>query len=213
MRQGNTIFPVNCCSVMCRLLTLILSLPFFCLAVSGCITTEPSAKREELAQMRSTLGEENIKIKDDIYSLQGALDELEYQINTLSEKQDQQAGEINNSINDLRREIKNKLAHAESRLQAVEKKQGQNRKDLENRLNIVIQEVTRENKELRRYIERFRTTVSGTTEEGYYIVANGDTLSHISQVFGVSVKSVMEANGITNPHSIRSGQKLSIPEK
>lgn len=176
-----------------------------------------SAKRDELAQVRSTLGEENIRIKDEIYSLRGTLDELEYQINTLSEKQAQQSYEINDSINTLRqetqRDIKNSLADFESRLLTVEKKQDQNKKDLEKQLNIVVQEVTRENKELRRYIERFGKAVSGATDEGYYIIAEGDTLSHISQLFGVSVKSIMEANGISDPNAIRSGQKLFIPEK
>lgn len=52
-------------------------------------------------------------------------------------------------------------------------------------------------------------TVSGDT----YVVAAGDSLSKIAARFGVKTADLAAANSITNPNSIRVGQKLVVPKK
>ncbi|MGQ9572436.1 MAG: LysM peptidoglycan-binding domain-containing protein [Dehalococcoidia bacterium] len=47
--------------------------------------------------------------------------------------------------------------------------------------------------------------------EGVYIVQEGDYPSSIAERFGISVEALMEANGITDPTSLRVGQELIIP--
>ncbi|MCK4412306.1 MAG: LysM peptidoglycan-binding domain-containing protein [Candidatus Eisenbacteria sp.] len=44
-----------------------------------------------------------------------------------------------------------------------------------------------------------------------HIIARGETLSEIARHYGVRVRDVQAANGITNPHRIRLGQSLVIP--
>lgn len=44
-----------------------------------------------------------------------------------------------------------------------------------------------------------------------YTVSRGDTLGRLAQRFGVSMNTIMRANGITNPNRIRIGQALTIP--
>ncbi len=44
-----------------------------------------------------------------------------------------------------------------------------------------------------------------------YIVQPGDTLSEIAAMFNVSMESIMQANGITNPNQLQVGQRLTIP--
>ena len=46
-----------------------------------------------------------------------------------------------------------------------------------------------------------------------YVVAKGDTLSQIARRYGVTVAEVMTLNGISNPNTIRVGQKLVLPGK
>ncbi len=48
-------------------------------------------------------------------------------------------------------------------------------------------------------------------ETSIYTVQAGDSLSEIARRFDVSVEALMEANGITDPDSIREGQELVIP--
>ena len=48
-------------------------------------------------------------------------------------------------------------------------------------------------------------------QQYFYTVQMGDTLSGISQLHGVSVDAVVEANGLADPDLIVTGQSLSIP--
>lgn len=50
-------------------------------------------------------------------------------------------------------------------------------------------------------------------KSGYnHVVEAGQTLSAIAQAYKVSVKSIMQANKITDPTKIRIGQQLFIPD-
>ena len=44
-----------------------------------------------------------------------------------------------------------------------------------------------------------------------YRIASGDNLLKIAKKFGVSVAGIQDANGITDPRSLRIGQELIIP--
>ncbi len=45
----------------------------------------------------------------------------------------------------------------------------------------------------------------------HYVVAEGDTLGHIAQRFGVTIKAIQSINSIRNPHTIKPGSTLKIP--
>jgi membrane-bound lytic murein transglycosylase D len=48
-------------------------------------------------------------------------------------------------------------------------------------------------------------------ERSNYVVQPGDTLWDISRSSGVSVSTLLKANGMTDPRSLRAGQKIHIP--
>lgn len=52
---------------------------------------------------------------------------------------------------------------------------------------------------------------SGTKGQTTYTVKKGDRLGDIAHAYGVSVKSIMSANDISDPDFIRAGQVLEIP--
>lgn len=54
-------------------------------------------------------------------------------------------------------------------------------------------------------------TPTATPTPIVYIVQSGDTLSHISVKYGVSIEALATRNGIDRPESLRVGQKLVIP--
>ncbi len=59
-----------------------------------------------------------------------------------------------------------------------------------------------------------QTTVVAQVGEGMkYKIAAGDTLSNIATNFGVSIKHIIEANGIDDPRRLRVGQEIMIPGK
>lgn len=45
----------------------------------------------------------------------------------------------------------------------------------------------------------------------YYTIRHGDTLSHIANVYGVSVESLLSENNLRSPRSLRAGHVLAIP--
>ncbi|HNS81990.1 MAG TPA: LysM peptidoglycan-binding domain-containing protein, partial [Kiritimatiellia bacterium] len=53
---------------------------------------------------------------------------------------------------------------------------------------------------------------AGTLSGDTYVVAAGDSLSKIAARFGVKTADLAAANQISNPNSIRIGQKLVIPK-
>ncbi len=55
------------------------------------------------------------------------------------------------------------------------------------------------------------TTQDYAQRRATYIVQRGDTLSEISQQFNVNLSTLMASNGISNPRSLRAGQRLYIP--
>lgn len=52
-----------------------------------------------------------------------------------------------------------------------------------------------------------------TPEALRYIVQEGDTLYDIALRYGVEIDDIIEANGITDPNTLRIGQELIIPIK
>ena len=55
------------------------------------------------------------------------------------------------------------------------------------------------------------TTSTSTSTSSTYTVKSGDTLSGIGQKLGVNWKNIANANGISSPYTIYTGQKLTIP--
>ncbi|MEP7199110.1 MAG: LysM domain-containing protein [Chloroflexota bacterium] len=54
-------------------------------------------------------------------------------------------------------------------------------------------------------------TIRPTATPIVYTVQPGDTLGAIATKFGVTTEAIMNANGITDPHTIRAGSRLIIP--
>ena len=54
-------------------------------------------------------------------------------------------------------------------------------------------------------------TPHSTRSQGTYTVRRGDTLHHIAQRYGVSITSLMSANGISDARELQVGQVLTIP--
>lgn len=189
---------------------------FFCILLCGC-TSLNIARKEDVAQVRSSVSEELIDVDDKLNEVHGRIDELEQRLDRLAQIQDQQAAELSAVIKDTRAQLqsdtKTRLAALSNKLDNLEKQQTQNRQELDKKLTVVLEEVTSENRELRQQIRTLSRSMTAPTEEGYYVVSKGDTLSGIGAMFGVTSREIIEANGISDPNKIHVGQKLYIPQQ
>ncbi len=59
---------------------------------------------------------------------------------------------------------------------------------------------------------RWREPQNGQTASQYHTVQTGETLFRISKQYGASVETLMRANGINDPRTLRVGQRLVIPD-
>lgn len=55
--------------------------------------------------------------------------------------------------------------------------------------------------------------LAGSAATGSYTVRRGDTLSDIALSQGISVKGIMDANGLTDPNWLVAGRTLQIPDQ
>ena len=58
-----------------------------------------------------------------------------------------------------------------------------------------------------------RPTPTRTPTPSIYVVQAGDTLLGISLEYGVTVEALAIRNGIDDPRSLRTGQRLIIPQR
>jgi len=182
--------------------------------------------------MKSSMSEEIIKVKNDINAINGRLDEIEYKLDKSTQSQSQQSKEINATLYDWNQKTLSasdkKTAALESQIESLKKEiynlkttQEQDKKELTAKSDLIVDEVSKENKELRDYVESLRKAINTQpakksepqkTESEYYTVSQGDTLLKISQKTGVSMSKIMEINEIKDPNSVHIGQKLRLKE-
>jgi len=57
------------------------------------------------------------------------------------------------------------------------------------------------------------TTTTAAPQPRFYVIQRGETLSIIAERFGVTVASIVDLNGITNPDRVEAGVTIEIPIK
>ncbi|MFH1843681.1 MAG: LysM peptidoglycan-binding domain-containing protein, partial [bacterium] len=51
-----------------------------------------------------------------------------------------------------------------------------------------------------------------SSAETVHVVERGQTVTHLARMYGMSVRAICQANGVSDPNLIRIGQRLVIPE-
>ncbi len=201
--------------------------------ISGCAMNEVATK-QEVTQVQGTLSEEMIVLKRNFNQIQVDLEETSHQNKNFKEDTHSNIQALAGKLEALQKQINSvdqkisKIQSEQQQLQAYVQKtfqdqskalQAQRNSDqatTEKKLNIILEEVSKENNRLWQEIQRSSRTSSSSSNFANgdsYIVQPGDSLSKIAARLGVSAQALAQANNITNPSSIRVGQKLVIPKK
>ena len=61
------------------------------------------------------------------------------------------------------------------------------------------------------YAQNFERIEAETPDPVEYVLARGETLTHVARRFGVSVAAIQSANGGLNPRRLQAGQKIRVP--
>jgi LysM repeat protein len=210
---------------MKRILGFILLYPFFC----GCVMQEMATK-DEISQVQGNLSEEVLSLKRNHSQLQMELEDTSQRSQTFQQStRSNQAAlasrleSLENRLVQLEEKISNigsEWKKTESKLQQslqnqskeMELKRSADLAKMDQKLNIILEEVSKENERILNDLRSIKQSPS-QGGDGFHVVQAGESLSRIASRYGVTPSEVAQANGITNPNSIRVGQKLKIPKR
>ena len=107
------------------------------------------------------------------------------------------------------KQLKASVAQLEQALQSLETARGRDRQEIVETLGKRVADVMKT-----QVSSAGRSSSSSSAKERgvEHTVQAGQTISEIATAYKVSAAKIMKANNITNPNSLRVGQKLFIPE-
>ncbi len=151
--------------------------------------------RQEVAAMRVDLN----TLQDNQRRLLAQIGELQDAIAT----RDTQIEELRNLVAGLESRVKTADAEWQTRMDNLRQSMTeQNKQKLDAMADQMAREIARQNPQNAR--------AAGPTVAGEFTVRQGDVLSAIATAYGVSLKDLMDINGLKDDR-IRVGQKLKIP--
>jgi len=203
----------------CRTMRMALA-AVLCLSVgltlAGCGTGGLAVKRdvweaeENFSQRQASLSEKMLQIDGRLTAVEDEIAALRMVNEGLSSRIASLEAEFGRGLEAVRSGQEQLGIELEGRIRDVDSGREADRDDMMARMQIVLEEVTRENAQLRADIDALRDQVTSGT--GYeHVVKSGETLAAIASQYGVTVNSIIRENNLTNPDVISVGQKLFIP--
>ncbi len=184
------------------------------LTLSGCGTGGLAVKRdvweaeENFSQRQASLSEKMLQIDGRLTAVEDEIAALKMVNEGLSLRIASLEAEFGRGLEAVRSGQEQLGIELEGRIRDVDSGREADRDDLLARMQIVLEEVTRENAQLRADIDALRDQVATGNE---HVVRSGDTLASIAAQYGVTVNGIIRENNLTNPDVISVGQKLFIP--
>lgn len=171
-------------------------------AATGCETLGVSRARDEM-QAR----EDMLLVQEDMQKLNGRLEGVELQIEQVQRQMDGLRAQAGAPA----RALESRLNDLEAKLRAVEAAREKDKQELLDRLSAQIAKIVASSGGSGG--ARRQNARRAGSDTGYeHTVQSGETLSEIATAYGVSVKTILDNNNMTDPNKLRVGQKLFIPE-
>ena len=173
-------------------------------AGSGCATYHDQYARRDVGER-----EDILLVREEIRRLAGRIEGLELEMGQLQRDQDEQRADFRQFSRSQAENIEQRLASLESRVRDVDGARQKDKQEIIDHLSKTIEQLVA-SRQTARQSQSARTTHSGYGYE--HEVGAGETLSHIAAAYGVTTRTIVEANDLQNPDRLRIGQTLFIPE-
>ena len=168
---------------------------------SGCVSMEAYERQQGAMEVeRSLLEQENQRLASQLREMNRRIEMLEAESLRLQREQRE-------TIQSESRASQDRLARVEQRVEEVNRLREQDKQQIVDSLSERIAQILRASAPAS---NSRRPAVSGYGRE--HVVAAGQTLSDIAKAYGVTVKTIADANNLSNLDVLRVGQKLFIPE-
>jgi nucleoid-associated protein YgaU len=176
------------------------------LACGGCMTPTDPAMVSGMQQDMGLIAERIGRLQDRLQAIELEQQDIRRELQAV--RQAQQTAD---------QPTRQRLELLEKRVLALDAAREQDRKaiidDLSRKVSSLMSASGGSSRSTSSSSGRSGTPSGGGSDVGYeHVVQSGETLSEIAKAYGVSMNSVLNANGIKSANLIRVGQKLFIPK-
>lgn len=168
-------------------------------------TTSPRAERQ--AQMR----EDRAIAEERMRRLEGDIESLRMEIADLRAAVDNAQANVATTTGAQISGVQGSVENMQERIAVLESARISDKEELVERLTRTIKELV--NASPAATARQGDTRVASGSQYGYeHVVQSGENLSSIARAYGVSMKAIVEANGLKNADVLKVGQTLFIPD-
>jgi len=176
---------------------------------TGCVTMQDSS---EATQQQENM----LLLKEDLNRTKGKLESLEMEYQRLLRELDAMQGAANSSKGETS-STQARIDELERRLSVLEGARAKDRQAIVDQLSGKMADIMgdrttgKSSQKSKSAATKAGTSTTGMT--GYeHVVKEGDTLSAIASAYKVKTSAIVEANKLQSPYTLRTGQKLFIPQ-
>ena len=182
--------------------------------LNGCFATTKHVKMVEADVTRkSAWTDEQVKdLEQEISQLRAENEALRVRMDDVTDRLSALGDEVGGRFTELQaadKRVSDEAHEAAQRADAVRLNSGMDKEQLVQRMNVILDEVVKENKQLRGRIEALET--SGGGGGGTHTVRPGDTVASIAAKYGTTPQAIVRANDLPDADHISVGQQLTIP--
>ncbi len=184
--------------------TRSLAVPALALALAGatgCMTYDDYAARAEMDKQEDVL-----LVKEDVRKLAGRIEAVELELQRLE-------NQVESARSGQDAQTRARLDELDGRIKGVEIARENDKREIIDKLTAKITEIVSKSSGSSSSGAKRQNTKRSSSDVGYeHEVKPGESLSAIAAAYGVTLKVIMDNNGITDPNKLRVGQKLFIPQ-
>lgn len=184
------------------------------LVLSGCFATDKHVEMIEadITRRSAWTDERLVQMQTDIDAVRAENEALRQRMDDLSDQIAGLGGEVSSRLTELARsdeEVAQQAQRATRSADQVEIQRERDRQEMMDKMNAILDEVLKENERLSKRVDGLEA--NALTFGRVHKVAAGESVASIAAKYGVTVRAIADANGLSDASLIQVGQELVIP--